>query len=179
MDMGCGLPLLKSVRKGNSMIKNAALILFGWFMCVTTIILGWLLPRLAESYDTPWSDGLILNVLKAAKKYSTKSWLMRMKGIWRNPRLTLQYLEILGNQQLLRRGPYFLYRRVRDLTPSHDVDTTTDFHRKRVDLAKKGIEVGSEFGDVIVVGDQIHDGHHRVAAHKEAGLEYIKVKQYW
>lgn len=161
------------------LIANSFWILLGWGMCLTTAFIGWFYREThLVKLDTPWASGLILNVLKAASKYNTKSWLMRCKGIWHNPSLTLQYIKILSNKSPELIGPIKAWRSVDSLAPSHDVDTASAYHRKRVADLKAGIEPHSQFGNIVVVNHVIHDGHHRVAAYKEAGMRYIEVQQY-
>jgi hypothetical protein len=126
----------------------------------------------------PWVDGLFVNTWRAYKKYNTKSWIRRMIGIYHNPNLTAQYWSILTTKKnvlpvgLLAAMPHELKR-------LHDIQTTHNHHKSRVEECKKGRVPSSQFGPIVVVGNEVHDGNHRIGALQEANFYgYVSVIQW-
>lgn len=154
------------------------LVLIGWLLCVPAILLGPIVKLFPITIDRPWVDGLLLNTLRAYKKYNTRSWIRRMIGIVHNPRITLQYLSILCNKEQVEAiGSKQVYVNV--LCRLHDVQTTHKHHKDRVEQARKGNVPDSIFGKIIVVGNKVHDGNHRIEALKEAGYIGPICVEYW
>lgn len=157
------------------------LILLGWTMCAPAILLGPLARRTidASTLQRPWVDGVFKNLWRAYAKYDTTSWYTRMQGIYHNPKLTLQYIKVLWNKQNVSNVVSQSFAKVEDLVASHDVTTHHEHHRNRVLLARSHGYLDSKFGPIIVVGNRVHDGNHRLAAYKEAGVKYIQVHRFY
>lgn len=151
---------------------NSLLIVTGWLLCLPAIILGPVAKLLPINTNRPWIDGLLINTLRAYKKYNAQSWIRRMKSISKNPQITLQYLKILTNKE--NRQPHGQTElRVAELVQFHDVQTDHFHHRLRVLDYKRGKQPASDFGAIVVVGNTVHDGNHRLAAAREAGIETL------
>lgn len=141
--------------------------LVGWLLCVPAILLGPVARLTRSDVSRPWVDGLLHNTWRAYKKYDAGSWLRRMAGIYHNPDLTLQYWAILTTRKNVRLAGEE-EARVGTLRPAHDIQTTHAHHRLRVARARRGEVPTSDYGRIIVVGDVVHDGNHRVGALREA-----------
>jgi hypothetical protein len=153
------------------------LMVLGVALIVPAILFSPIVKLLPIDVKRPWVDGLLINTLRAYKKYNTRSWLRRLAGIFIKPETTLEYLNILLNKQEVRYVGESLVK-VDDLQPSHFVQTDHQHHRDRVWSIKDGGQVISEFGDMLAVDNVIHDGNHRLAAYKEAGVEEILLQQW-
>lgn len=152
-------------------------ILIGWLLCVPAILLGPLAKLTPVNTNRPWVDGLLVNIWRAYKKYDAKSWVRRMIGIYHNPNITKQYLRILSNRQNVQ----FIGERelnVELINNFHDVQTDHDHHRYRVLALRAGGKLTSDYGPMVVVGNIVHDGNHRLAALKEVRKPKVKV-DYW
>lgn len=156
---------------------NTILIIIGWSLCIPAIVFGPIVKLFPSRVNRPWVDGLVKNTLRAYAKYDTKSWIRRMIGIYHNPYLTLQYLTILSNKQEVVCVGVRTHK-VKELYQMHDVQTNHGHHQKRINDAKEGVELTSDYGWPIVVGHLMHDGNHRLAAYKEAGAERVKALTY-
>lgn len=151
---------------------STLLIITGWLLCVPAIIFGPAAKLLPLNTDRPWIDGLLINTLRAYKKYNTQAWIRRMKSIAKHPQITLQYLKILTNKE--QKQPIGQVElRVAELVQFHDVQTDHQHHRLRVLDYKYGKQPASDFGSIVVVGNTVHDGNHRLAAAREAGVKTI------
>lgn len=148
-------------------LKNCALRIAGWFLCIPAILLGPLAKLTKADVSRPWVDGLFYNTWRAYKKYDTKSWLRRMISIYHNPNLTIQYWNILTTKKkVVLVGETRLS--VDTLRSAHDIQTDHAHHRHRVNQAKSGTIPVSNYGSIIVVGNTVHDGNHRIGALQEA-----------
>lgn len=151
------------------LVNDWVLRLIGWGLCVPAIFLGPFAKLTSCDTTRPWVDGLFINTWRAYKKYNTKSWIRRMIGIYHNPKLTIQYLSILvAKKKVQKMG-------IVDITPHklnrlHDIQTTHKHHRLRIQESQKGKVPSSQFGPIIVVGNHVHDGNHRVGALQEANF---------
>jgi hypothetical protein len=158
--------------------KNWALRLIGWSLCLPAIALGPIAKFTTCDTTRPWVDGLFINTWRAYKKYNTKSWIRRMIGIYHNPKLTKQYWAILTTKKNVQPAGIVLTS-VYDLNRLHDIQTTHEHHRSRVQEAKKGKVPSSQFGQIVVVGQDVHDGNHRIGALQEANFsEPVPVLQW-
>lgn len=153
------------------------LILLGWVLCIPAILLGPLAKLMPPDMNRPWVDGLMINMWRAYARYNTVSWIRRMIGIYKNPSLTIQYLRILLNKQEVKHIGSRVVK-VADLMAFHDVETTHDHHRARVQRAIEGKGLESQFGKMIVVDNLVHDGNHRRAAFIEAKTDSTTV-EFW
>jgi hypothetical protein len=101
---------------------------------------------------------------------------MRFIFIIRHPDLAAQYTRILFTKKTVH---YLSYKTVKvdDLVPQHDVLTDHQHHRQRVADLKNGLLISGN-SSIVVVDDVIFDGHHRVAALKEAGINYVRAEVY-
>lgn len=150
------------------------LIVIGWVLCIPAIILGPIARLLPIDTKRPWVDGLLINTLRAYKKYDTTSWVRRMKSIYKEPQLTIQYLRLLRRKMEVEFDGYYLFP-VGLLSAGHSVQTDHEHHRKRVEDLRRGKTVISNYGSPIVVGSLVHDGNHRLAACREAGVTFMEV----
>lgn len=159
-------------------VKNIILAIIGVFLCIPAILLGPVAKLLPINSDRPWVDGLLINTLRAYKKYNTISWIRRIISICQKPSLTLEYLSLLVNKQSIYNSPVKSVVDVNYLYASHWVETSHKHHRDRVESYKLGKNVTSQFGPIILVGNQVHDGNHRLAAMKEAGVKHVEALIY-
>lgn len=159
-------------------MRNLFLTLLGWGLCAPAILLGPFAKLTSVSVDRPWVDGLFINTWRAYKKYDTKSWIRRMISIYRNPELTLEYLNLL----VTKKSVTFVGQEtvcVQDLKPCHSVMTAHDHHRQRVADIRSGKIPHSAYGPMLCVDNEVHDGHHRLAAYIEAGnVQFVNVNKW-
>jgi hypothetical protein len=169
--------------------KKLGLIIFGIFLCLMPILLYpvILVARqfIPSKKTSPWNEGLILNTLHAWLRYDITSWLRRIISICKNPNLTLQYLRILLNKYEILPQIFTVEMPIELLVPQHSIETSHEHHRKRVEAYKNGnfdCESLHSYSPIIVVSIEglylIQDGHHRIAAMKEAGLTTVTVLMY-
>lgn len=150
-------------------LRNWALRMLGWFLCLPAILLGPVAKLTLCDVSRPWVDGLWVNTWRAYKKYNAGSWLRRMISIYKNPDLTTQYLKILLTKKQVKLIGEVLADPVA-LRPLHDIQTDHGHHRERVKEGRLGKVPSSQFGPIILVGEDVHDGNHRVGALQEAGF---------
>lgn len=157
------------------MLKNICKVLLGVILILPAILFGNIIKVLPMdvSENSPWTDGLFKNLMKAYKRYNTKSWVRRLILVFHYPDLSIQYLKILLTNEKISSGVFKVVD-INSLIPQHDVQTNHLHHRKRVLNAKNGMILES-FSPIIVVDNIIHDGHHRVMAYKEAGVKQVEV----
>lgn len=156
-------------------MKNNILRIIGWLLCIPAILLGPVARKTYDNINKPWVDGLLVNMWRAYAKYDTKSWIRRMIGIYKNPNLTIQYLNILRNKQIV----YYCGATVVNtskLQNMHDTQTDHAHHRERVKCVIEGGKPKSKYGPMIVTDNIVHDGNHRLAAYHEAGNKNIVVE---
>lgn len=156
-------------------IKNLLLIILGITLCIIPITLSPVLYFLKNESNRPWNDGLIKNTLRAYLRYNAVSWIRRMISICKNPKLTVQYINILLTKKKYDYSAT-VFVSVKDLIPQHDVQTDHWHHRSRVFFYQMGMaNQVTSFSPIIVSKRNgklyIEDGHHRIAAMKEAGIE--------
>lgn len=159
-------------------MRDWALRLTGWGLCVPAIAFGPIAKLTSCDTMRPWVDGLIVNTWRAYKKYNTKSWLRRMVGIYHNPNLTVQYWSILNTKKTVQ-SIGLVVATPNQLNRLHDIQTTHEHHRLRVQECKNGEVPSSQFGPIVVVGNEVHDGNHRIGALQEANFcGYVPVMQW-
>jgi len=125
----------------------------------------------------PWVNGFIRNLFYSYQKYHYKSWLRRLVLLFKYPETLVKYIKILSNkQEIIGRCDYLVNPTT--LMPQHDIVEDEHF-KQRVEDYKDDKEVGSDFGDILVVEGTIHDGHHRVAAAIQANIKWIVVSHYF
>ena len=159
----------------NKTINNVVLRIVGILLIVPAIILSYFVPE--PKVEQPWVRGLFKNIWHAYGKYDSRSWVRRLVFAMKNPEIVGQYWGILANKQEVEYVGY-IHMGVKALTPMHDVQTDHQHHRRRVAMYRQGHQPASKYGDVVVVDGFIHDGHHRIAALKEAGVSSVLVKYY-
>lgn len=148
----------------------------GWALGVAlilpAIVIGWVFKWIPNKYfdnmPPTWTNGLVLNTIIAYRRYSMASWVRRLVLVFIYPSISFQYIKILQTKQSVQGGESRLVR-INDLIPQHETQTSHPHHRHRVEQARLG-KVLDSFSPIIVVDNTIHDGHHRIAAYKEAGL---------
>lgn len=156
-------------------MKNNILRIIGWVLCIPAILLGPIARATYYNTNRPWVDGLVINIWRAYAKYDTKSWIRRMISIYKNPSLTVQYLKILKNKQIVYYcGATTIKSNI--LNNMHDTQTDHAHHRQRVDLLRAGKKIKSQYGPMIVVDNIVHDGNHRLSVYKEVGDRNIVVE---
>jgi hypothetical protein len=157
--------------------KNIGATVVGVLLILPAILLGPLAKLLPINTSRPYVDGVVINCLRAYKKYNTRSWIRRLVFICQNPSVVEQYLKILSTKKAVT-ACKLRQVKVADLRQLHDVQTTHTHHRKRVADLKAGQGIDSEFGNMIVVDDWVFDGNHRLAAMREANVKYCTVEYY-
>jgi hypothetical protein len=135
----------------------------------------------------PWTRGLLRNLLYSYQKYDAVSWLRRFKLLKKDPTTTWKYLKILSNKQDIDPYPCLTQCSIADLIPQHGI--AKDQHYKdRIKEYQEYIKLyghipcgwlTSGYGHIVVVNNIIHDGHHRIAAAKEAGAKHIFVQKWF
>lgn len=155
-------------------MKKISLMIFGFLICIVGILLGPVARLTSMSIERPWVDGFLVNTWRSFKKYTFVSWVRWIVSIYRKPELIVQYLGILFTKKKV----VFVGKKkleTQSLLPQHMVFTDHKHHRDRVSDIKKGNLPSSNFGAILIVDNAIHDGHHRIEAFREAGIEEVEV----
>ena len=160
-------------------MKTYLLAAISILICLPMTILGLLLHPKSGDYSRPWNNGFIRNTLLALRRYPAISWMRRIKGITKNPVLGEQYLKLMFSKFRVHELPDIVTIELNTLIASHDVNTEHPHHRQRVAKLTIGdMSALISSSRIVVVGRCIQDGHHRIAAAKEAGLKSIEVLRY-
>lgn len=131
---------------------------------------------LSPGISAPYGFGFIKNLMYACSRLSYADIRRRAFFILKNPPLAIQYLMILFTEKKMRFMGEMMVP-IDSLIPSHDVSTNHKHHRMRVEMALCGLVLGGA-NEIVVLDGKIQDGHHRVAAYREAGVKEVKVS-YW
>ena len=164
-------------------MKNLFRIFVGFLVCATGMIIGPIARLLPIDINRPWVDGLFMNTTRAFKKYDAARWIRRFKGILKNPNITTQGLNLLKTKKkVIFMGTGVVPARI--LKRSHDVSTDHAHHRMRIEQIRSGLDVSSDYGDIIVVQTSdgelmVHDGNHRTAAYHEVAPNTLVKILYW
>jgi hypothetical protein len=126
--------------------------------------------------EETWSEGFLKNSLKAFKRYRFTGSLIRIKNSFDNPSLFFQHLKDLNNKQKVKcLGLQKL--KVNSLNSSQDI-TDNFIHRQRLQEAIKTKTMPSSSSPIIVLDNEVHDGHHRIDICKRAGIEEVECLVY-
>lgn len=126
--------------------------------------------------EETWSEGFIKNSIKAFKRYQFLGSLIRIKNSFNNPSVFFQHLKALSNKQKVKcLGLQKL--QVNSLNSSHDI-TDNFIHQKRLQEAIKTKTIPTSNSPIIVLDNEIHDGHHRIDICKKAGIEEVECLVY-
>lgn len=160
----------------DKLVVNPLLILIGVALVVPAFLASLLIGNNPKVATKTWNNGLFGNVLVAYKRYDYKSWARRMVSVYKNPKIVLQYLDILFQKYEVE----YVGKKIVQLSSlefSHDIQTDHQHHRERVKKYLQG-EIVESFSPIIVLDNKIQDGHHRVAAMQEAGIQTAEVIVY-
>lgn len=160
------------------MIKNFVLRIVGVTLCLPPILLEPILFFVRKRGSEPWNKGFVGNIIQAYRRYNAYSWLCRIVAILHRPHITMQYLKILATKEVASPMAYYRKVYIDDLIPQHDIYENTKYHQDRVQSYKENKQVSSTFGPIVVLNSKVHDGHHRLAAMKAAGVKTAFVHDY-
>lgn len=124
--------------------------------------------KLENEVHLPFVYGFSKNIKIALKRYSYLDILRRIIFMAKQPGLFFDYLKILNISKKIDGGKLKKIP-ISKLKSQHSVITKHDHHQKRILDILEGKTLES-CSPIIVVDDFVFDGHHRIAAMKEAGF---------
>ena len=123
-----------------------------------------------------WSEGFFLNTLKAFKRYKFKGSLIRIQNSLDNPSIFFQHLKSLSNKQKVK---CLGLKKVKvDQLHSSQAITDNYYHQQRIRKAIQFHKVPESISPIIILDNEIHDGHHRVDVCKKAGIKEVECLVY-
>jgi hypothetical protein len=157
-------------------MKNTFYIVVGTIILLSAAFFSLFLYK-KDIAQRPWVRGFLRNLFYSYQKYDHKSWIRRLKLLYKYPETLPKYIKILSNnEQVVCAGKIRINPKI--LKPQHDIVEDDHFFQRVVDYMNEE-RVTSDFGDIVIVNNTIHDGHHRVAAAIDAGIKKIEVVRYF